>query len=595
MAFLYCYLQLTIEMQLVASGLGMFFYILGISVESSSSKAIRDYICSSEKFMCPTCNPEICEPRQMKTYCGIHFRVLQTFDNAEMFVLGVCISLWGTIFIEIWKRRQNLYRLRWNLNDMGNDLEIRTGYEKRAKLLVVSPFENELEPAMSTPDVVARVFLSATSVVLLICCVFALEILVIMMKMELKILIHKYELFDIIQHHDDMICKFAGSGATVAVILIYNAVSKFLTDWENPRTQKQYDNSFMLKCFMFAFTNNYTMILYIAFFKGRFFTNPGDETMYDIKGAYIADTCSLGDCNADLADQVIFILGVKHVFKCIGKCAFKIGMVVWKKYNRKKQSTDLNYEQWEKDYILKAFRRYDIMKQYIEIILRHGMVLFFTSVCPFTPLLTLIVNLLEMRLYSYAYTHFYRRPIPRKVEGIEMFNFILQALTWFGVTVNAVLALMTKNFAKMHFFMKSVDNNITAFMDKKFSAFSMEDYKSLFISGIPNSYNFSVCYYPGNRYPPEHIKKYKEHTDDKEYKFFGWVMIFLYLHLVFVISRLLAHFIPDSSSEVRDYLNSLQSENKKVIRKFRNQQYQSRKSLNTFKPKVTFENESKSE
>lgn len=79
-------------------------------------------------------------------------------------------------------------------------------------------------------------------------------------------------------------------------------------------------------------------------------------------------------------------------------------------------------------------------------VLRHGMVLFFTSVCPLTPILTLIVNILEMKLYAYAYINFYRRPIPRKVEGIEMFHYILQALTWFGVTVNVFVTLIFKYF-----------------------------------------------------------------------------------------------------------------------------------------------------
>lgn len=44
-----------------------------------------------------------------------------------------------------------------------------------------------------------------------------------------------------------------------------------------------------------------------------------------------------------------------------------MSVVVWKKYTRKKESSYVKHEQWEKDYILKSFGRYDIMKQYIEI------------------------------------------------------------------------------------------------------------------------------------------------------------------------------------------------------------------------------------
>ncbi|XP_044757863.1 anoctamin-6-like [Coccinella septempunctata] len=582
MAFLYAYLQLSTEMQLVASIMGLLFFIIGISAESRHAKEIRAYICSSEEMMCPTCHPKFCKPRHMHTYCGFIFQLNQTFDNVEMFVLGICITLWGTIFMEFWKRRQTLFILRWNLTSLETDLQIRTGYEKRANLLTLNPFTNELEPTMSLPDVAIRVFLSAASVILLIGLVFGMEIVVIMMKMQLKIVLDKNDYPELFHKNVDAIVSFTGSGATVVVILIidmvYKTVSKFLTDWENPRTQTQYDNSYMMKCFLFAFANNYTMILYIAFFKGKFFTHPGNETLSDLRGAYITDTCHLGECNSDLAVQVMLILGIKHLFfKCVGRYMFKMSVVFWKEYARKKKSS-VAEEQWEKDYILKSFGRYDIMKQYIEIILRHGMVLFFTSVCPFTPLLTLIVNILEMKLYSFAYIHFYRRPIPRKVQGIEMFNFILQALTWFGVTVNALLALMTKNFAKMHFYLASVDNNITAFMSKRFSVFSMADYEYINITQMNFPENMT-CYYPGNRFPPDHPRKYEEHEDQLKYNAFGWMMVVVYLHVVFLLTRLIALFIPDSSSDVTDYVNSLYAEDRKDLRIFRNQQYQSTKSL----------------
>lgn len=41
----------------------------------------------------------------------------------------------------------------------------------------------------------------------------------------------------------------------------------WLTNLENPRTQSEFDNSFIYKCYILAFVNNYAVTFYIAFFK----------------------------------------------------------------------------------------------------------------------------------------------------------------------------------------------------------------------------------------------------------------------------------------------------------------------------------------
>ncbi|KAL3277538.1 hypothetical protein HHI36_012882 [Cryptolaemus montrouzieri] len=377
----------------------------------------------------------------------------------------------------------------------------------------------------------------------------------------------------LILENESMIVDILASCATV---LFYEDIARFLTDWENPRSQKEYDNSYLLKSFCFAFANNYTMVIYLAFFKGRFYTNPGDEKMYQIKGAYTAEVCSVMGCNTDLAIQVMFILGFKHIFiKCIMKFFMKVFIVFWRKFILRQKLGQTTNFQWEDDYILKPFGRYDIMKQYTEIIMRHGFVLFFSSVCPFTPFLALIVNLLEMKLYAFAYTSLYRRPIPRKTQGIEIWYYILQSLTWVGVIVNALLAVKTKEFTSRTYFLYSEEYNITKYMETKFAAFSMKDYKRPYL----DSDKYEICYFFGRRYPPDHPKEYEETTEVYNYRAMGWILVVAYLHIVFILTRLIAFFIPKHSSEVKDYLNRLHAEDQHEIRKFRRVSYKSTSRL----------------
>lgn len=46
---------------------------------------------------------------------------------------------------------------------------------------------------------------------------------------------------------------------------------------QNPRTQTEYEDSYTFKIFVFEFMNYYSSLIYIAFFKGRFYDYPGDD------------------------------------------------------------------------------------------------------------------------------------------------------------------------------------------------------------------------------------------------------------------------------------------------------------------------------
>lgn len=40
-----------------------------------------------------------------------------------------------------------------------------------------------------------------------------------------------------------------------------------MTNYENPRTQTEYEDSYTFKIFLFEFVNFYSSLIYIAFFK----------------------------------------------------------------------------------------------------------------------------------------------------------------------------------------------------------------------------------------------------------------------------------------------------------------------------------------
>lgn len=86
---------------------------------------------------------------------------------------------------------------------------------------------------------------------------------------------------------------------------VYHRLAIYLTTIENPRTQTEYEDSYTFKIFVFEFMNYYSSLIYIAFFKGRFYDYPGDDgarknEFFKLKG----DICDPAGCLSELCIQV---------------------------------------------------------------------------------------------------------------------------------------------------------------------------------------------------------------------------------------------------------------------------------------------------
>ena len=84
---------------------------------------------------------------------------------------------------------------------------------------------------------------------------------------------------------------------------VYKWLARKLTDWENYRTQTQYDDSYIIKLFGFQFVNSYASLYYIAFFRDIYYPNG----LFNMGPGY-QDQCSNNNCMALLSIQVFTVL-----------------------------------------------------------------------------------------------------------------------------------------------------------------------------------------------------------------------------------------------------------------------------------------------
>ena len=95
----------------------------------------------------------------------------------------------------------------------------------------------------------------------------------------------------------------------------YEKLALWLTNWENPRTETDYKDSFTYKMFLFQFVNTYSSIFYIAFFKlnlvigtpGNYRRLGGSGDQKDDKG-FRLDGCGAAGCMIDLCIQLAIIM-----------------------------------------------------------------------------------------------------------------------------------------------------------------------------------------------------------------------------------------------------------------------------------------------
>lgn len=187
-------------------------------------------------------------------------------------------SIWASLFLEFWKRRQAVLAQKWHTSEFEEEEE-----EFRPEYLA-SLTEEELNPYKPDPltgKIGPNVFkIKKFRRLGFACNVIAFMILLVIAAM-IGVVVYRAAVFAVFSSSSDKkieqgarILTTATAGllnliAITILKLVYNKLAVFLTDWENHPTKTAYKDSFIRKMALFQFFNNYTSIFYIAFFKSE--------------------------------------------------------------------------------------------------------------------------------------------------------------------------------------------------------------------------------------------------------------------------------------------------------------------------------------
>ncbi|KAJ5079890.1 ngep-related [Anaeramoeba ignava] len=316
-------------------------------------------------------------------------------------------ALWVTLFIEYWKRDSMTIASNWDLLDY-----------KASKESDRPQFKGELRPSPIIPNSQELYYPSwKRKIKYLLSYSISFGMMAFAAFCSIRIN------WDKLTGKKQSTGKKYGTGIATGVVIfvldfIYRKLVDKLNDYENHQTETSYQNSLIIKIFMFQFVNSFSSLFVIAFVKR-------DGKMLDSQLLSLLIT-RLVIQNG----QEIFIPWLKGKLKmCCGSSSNATTSAMQGETERiETQTKQPVYE--------------NTIDDYSELMLQLGYISLFSVSMPVVVALAYINNLVELKVDSKKLLVM-QRPIPRISIGIGSWSDVLSAVSILVVACNAALITFT--------------------------------------------------------------------------------------------------------------------------------------------------------
>ncbi|XP_069747515.1 anoctamin-7-like isoform X2 [Narcine bancroftii] len=253
-----------------------------------------------EQIMNRTCAIEIHSNYTFQILPDDFYSVFNSsFDNCATPIFGLIICLWGTVFLELWKRRNAELVYEWDVDNYESDELVRPEFYGTEP----DPITGEPEAYYSTSRQRMKFVVSFSVGVLMVGCVFISVLAVVTYKTWARFRVTDSKSFE---HF--LLTTVVGSllnAISISILgKVYQIIAFKMTEWENHRTQTDYSDALIIKLFAFQFANSYSPLFYIAFLR----TN-NEQIFTSIGLPGLEDNCGvLNNCMIELSFQVLTLM-----------------------------------------------------------------------------------------------------------------------------------------------------------------------------------------------------------------------------------------------------------------------------------------------
>ncbi|XP_021939125.1 anoctamin-10 isoform X2 [Zootermopsis nevadensis] len=371
--------------------------------------------------------------------------------------------LWMTVFLEVWKRKCSELAFTWGTIGMTSLDEPRANYRG---VMGIDEVTGRYQPQFPRWKTNARLYCVSLPIVF-VCMVGAFFVMLASFWAEELLLNMKkqqsLEAGEIVV----LLPSIIYSAVVFIMNSCYRKVATWLTEWENHRTQSQFDRHRVTKLVLFEFVNNFMSLFYIAFYV---------QDMDMLKNQLAVMLLIFQAINN--FQEAILPLLIKYYNKRVTK-ALKFDAILGNKKTdesgRKKKSLSVNHEPSRAilDYIPELdsddprielaicegeMEDYEgTYDDYLEMFIQFGYVFLFSSVYPMAAFWAVANNIMEIRADAFKLCRLYRRPVAKRVKDTGAWQRAFEIVGAMSIMTNCSLLCMSPQLRRLAPTMTSVE------------------------------------------------------------------------------------------------------------------------------------------
>ncbi|KAF0688931.1 Aste57867_19535 [Aphanomyces stellatus] len=345
-------------------------------------------------------------------------------------IYGVFMVVWAVLFLKYWVRKQWIFSMRWGMSDFHEEEQVRPQFQGE---LMRDPASGARMRYFSDKQRRWRLMFSWFVIAILICLVLACVAGIFWLRFQLRG--SKYLETAYFGNIGTQVAAMANVAQIFMLSQIYNYVCNSLNDYENHRTDSDYENHFVAKAIVFQFVNNFALLFYVAFLKKIF-----------------EHECVDNDCMAELNVSLTYVYASQLV---IGNCQEVIMPLFWAyvEYLRhewvKKPGDHEVVSVVEEQFFMPEYGWLGTFWDYLEMIIQFGYSTFFVLACPLAPVFSFCNNIFEIRIDGSKISKFCRRPRPSGASTIGQWVKVLDVFVIITIITNSWIIATTSNFGEL--------------------------------------------------------------------------------------------------------------------------------------------------
>ncbi|XP_068587052.1 anoctamin-9-like [Cebidichthys violaceus] len=452
-ALYYLWLGWYTKLLVPAAALGVVVFLYGLAF-FNTNPLIKE-VCQSSIIMCPRCDKR-CPVWQLSDTCT-YAKVSHLFDNEGTVAFAMCMAIWATLFLELWKRHRARHVSKWKVYDW---------CEEEEELILEIVNDPNCKPKHFRHSYLRSTLVLILVTLMLILIIGLAQALVVFRVVAAPLMSEGS--WEFIRDHANTVAIMLGAVLHYLTIQIMTRVNRWvslkLCHIEKTNSFAATERSFTVKMFTFQFFTLFSSLFYVAFFLGRINGRPGD---YVRIAGWRLEECHPSGCLTDLFIQMAVIMLLKqtlnNVFEftvpwfknCVSKnstkklqrkCGHCYRKACRDDQGRVEPCDICKLRDWLYNYHLAGTDAFSLFNEFLEMVVQFSFTTIFVAAFPLAPLLALINNIFEIRLDAIKMVRLERRLVPRKTNDIGVWTKVLEAIGVLAVIANGLVIGVSSDF-----------------------------------------------------------------------------------------------------------------------------------------------------